>query len=334
MKLAFRDELQVEKEELLENTFVKLINFLTKEEISLIQFINGYLILIDASSLRIMFEHPKQNLAKMEFQTSSEILPQPSLKSIQVLIEQLKLNADTLAEQELTQFSSPAENGDKNQYSFGNQQHTNSTFKVTLLLKVKNKKLFNTDKIASAFRLFLAVLLKLPPVSLTISNISIETEKGSANLLAPQSLTSSGIFSQVELSQLHPALARAILFLNKNFQSDITMKQLAAECYVSTSHLSSLFKQQFKLSFKKILTHLRIEKAKSILNENPHRQITHICSDAGFSDLSHFEKTFKRYVGMTPGKFRRLVKESSSSVDCSIGNTIGNPIGSSINSTN
>ncbi|MCW8999587.1 MAG: AraC family transcriptional regulator, partial [Kangiellaceae bacterium] len=282
------------------------------------QLISGYLILVKANTLCMVVEQSGKKLAKLEFQASSILLSQRSLQTIQTFIEKLEPTTNQQSSLPLTRCENLTKNRMIEELSVASTNNKNTTssskdqspFEVSISLEFTQKTLVNTEKLSSICSLFIAALFRLSPASFSIREISIKTTRNNENLLQPYPLTNSGIFSQVELSQMHPALARAIIFINKNFQSDITMKQLAAECYVSASHLSSLFKQQFELSFKKILIHLRIEKAKSILNDNPHRQITHICCDAGFTDLSHFEKTFKRYVGMTPGRFRKIAKEN------------------------
>ncbi|MGH9382170.1 MAG: helix-turn-helix domain-containing protein [Thermoanaerobaculia bacterium] len=50
---------------------------------------------------------------------------------------------------------------------------------------------------------------------------------------------------------------------------------------------------------------VRIERAKQLLVEEPRHRITDISLDVGFGDLSHFEKTFKRIVKISPREYRR-----------------------------
>lgn len=108
----------------------------------------------------------------------------------------------------------------------------------------------------------------------------------------------------IDIAKEHSALAKAIPYIVNNYNKNFTMKELAEQCCVSASHLSCLIKNRFGLSYKKILMTIRIEKAKAILVRMPARQITNVCADVGFSDLSHFERTFKRAVGESPRDFR------------------------------
>jgi DNA-binding NtrC family response regulator len=105
------------------------------------------------------------------------------------------------------------------------------------------------------------------------------------------------------LSQ-HPALARAIHYINENFERKLPLAEVAASSYVSSSHLSHLFQQDLGTSFTRFLTGLRIERAKVLLRDTPRVAITMIAGNAGFADLRHFERIFKGAVGCTPKMFR------------------------------
>lgn len=63
------------------------------------------------------------------------------------------------------------------------------------------------------------------------------------------------------------------------------------------------------MTFTQILTAIRIEHAKRMLRENPWGSITAVAGTAGFSELRHFERTFKGLVGLTPRAFRQMQAE-------------------------
>ena len=60
------------------------------------------------------------------------------------------------------------------------------------------------------------------------------------------------------------------------------------------------------MTFTQILTAVRIDHAKRLLRENPWESITAIAGAAGFSELRHFERTFKGLLGLTPRGFRQI----------------------------
>jgi AraC-like DNA-binding protein len=100
-------------------------------------------------------------------------------------------------------------------------------------------------------------------------------------------------------------MQRALRYVGEHFQDEITLGQLAREAFVSVSHLSFLFKRDVGVPFKTLLASVRIEKARQLLIENGQQSITEISLDAGFGDLSHFERTFKRLIGTNPRDYRR-----------------------------
>jgi len=112
--------------------------------------------------------------------------------------------------------------------------------------------------------------------------------------------------SDIEASHVarHPALDKAVVYLYNNFKKPINMDELAGQACISPSHLSYLFKHYLGTSFKQTLLILRIVEAMKLLVENPNRQVTQVCDDVGFSDLSFFIRKFKTTVGLSPGVYR------------------------------
>lgn len=106
------------------------------------------------------------------------------------------------------------------------------------------------------------------------------------------------------LQELHPGLLKAIVYMSEHFKEDLSLPKLASFAFTSTSHLSYLFREHLKASFKSVLVQVRIRFAKELIDSSPMHKITDICMRSGFGDLSHFEKMFKRYVGCTPRQYR------------------------------
>ena len=104
----------------------------------------------------------------------------------------------------------------------------------------------------------------------------------------------------------HRTLQRAIDYIAGHSQARLSLSEVAARAYVSSFHLSHLFHQELGITFTRFLTALRVDRAKHLLLQQPREAITKIAAEAGFSDLRHFERTFKGLVGCTPREFRRL----------------------------
>ena len=102
----------------------------------------------------------------------------------------------------------------------------------------------------------------------------------------------------------HPALQRALTYLDKHYTQPLSLSEVANCACVSPSHLSFLFKRYVGLSFKQTLLRIRIKSAMALFRENPYSQVTEGCDDVGFSDLSFFVRKFKAVVGVSPGVYR------------------------------
>ncbi|MFO3703542.1 helix-turn-helix domain-containing protein [Xanthomonas codiaei] len=108
------------------------------------------------------------------------------------------------------------------------------------------------------------------------------------------------------LASLHDALRRALVHLGEHYADPLTLGDLARQAHVSQSHLGFLFRDELGTPFKPMLQQLRIEKAKELLHRQPKLRITEVALKVGFGDLSHFEKSFRRLVGVSPREFRNV----------------------------
>lgn len=110
-----------------------------------------------------------------------------------------------------------------------------------------------------------------------------------------------------------PALKRAVYYICDNYTDPVSLSDVASQAFISSSHLSYLFRQHLDLRFKHLLCELRIRHAINLLQEQPTILITNLSLLSGFFDLSHFEKMFRRYTGMTPRDYRILARKQEQS---------------------
>lgn len=73
----------------------------------------------------------------------------------------------------------------------------------------------------------------------------------------------------------------------------------------SQANLSILIKKSIDKNFIHLLNELRIDKAKQLLVHSNKRN-NEIASLVGYSNEEYFSKVFKKYVGMTPAKYRTI----------------------------
>ncbi|MPZ32993.1 MAG: helix-turn-helix domain-containing protein [Rhodospirillales bacterium] len=82
-----------------------------------------------------------------------------------------------------------------------------------------------------------------------------------------------------------------------------TLESLAQAAGVHHVHLAREFRRRFGCTVGHYIRQRRVEFACHRLTAS-RDPLSEIAFDAGFADQSHFTKTFRRLVGMTPGLFR------------------------------
>jgi AraC family transcriptional regulator len=81
--------------------------------------------------------------------------------------------------------------------------------------------------------------------------------------------------------------------------------EIAQACRLSLSHFKRAFRRSTGMPPYRWLTERRIEHSKQLLAQSPPRALADIALECGFSDQSHFTRTFARLAGATPGTWRR-----------------------------
>ena len=113
--------------------------------------------------------------------------------------------------------------------------------------------------------------------------------------------------SSAEVQHAHAPrwLGRVHEFLRAHSSENLALGQVAAEVGISADHLARTFRQYEGCTLGEHVRKLRVEVSCRRLagSESP---LVQVALDAGFADQSHFTKTFRRYMGITPAAFRTL----------------------------
>lgn len=92
-------------------------------------------------------------------------------------------------------------------------------------------------------------------------------------------------------------------YIDRRLGENIKVADIAAECHLSYSAFAAKFRGRYGMSCKDYIERMRICKAEEYLLFTD-LDIDYIGQETGFSDCSHFIKSFRKYRGMTPKKFR------------------------------
>ncbi len=96
---------------------------------------------------------------------------------------------------------------------------------------------------------------------------------------------------------------KAIDYINRNYFKRISLEEVANFVCLSPTYFSKLFKDEMKTNFNTYLNSIRINKSKKLLLTD-NVNLVDIPSLVGFEDQSYFSKVFKKFTGVTPGKYR------------------------------
>ena len=100
-------------------------------------------------------------------------------------------------------------------------------------------------------------------------------------------------------------LTLATKYIASNYENDITLEKTAREVNISASYLSHLFRSGLGTTFGEYVSKLRIEKAKELLSATE-LSVAEIAEKVGIPDANYFTRIFKKYVGISPNKFRSM----------------------------
>jgi YesN/AraC family two-component response regulator len=103
-------------------------------------------------------------------------------------------------------------------------------------------------------------------------------------------------------------LKPAIEYIYDHKSENVKLEKMAKICHISPSYFSRLFKKETGENFSNYVSKLKIEWAKSLLEETD-MQVNEISDELGFSESGYFIKIFKKYEGVTPFLYMKYCKK-------------------------
>lgn len=96
-------------------------------------------------------------------------------------------------------------------------------------------------------------------------------------------------------------------YIDKHSSENISVENLASKCGMCYSNFAKQFKTHFGRTCKEYIEFVRICKADNLLLYTD-KTLDYISQETGFTDASHFIRTYKKIRGITP-KQRRMTKK-------------------------
>ena len=111
---------------------------------------------------------------------------------------------------------------------------------------------------------------------------------------------------RTEIPSEYNRLQGVVRYIYDNcFTSDLTVEDLCRICNYSPTHLRKLFVKFFQMPPTKYIRHIKLEFAKNMLVLS-HKSISQVAREAGYRDIAHFDRVFKKETGVTPLEYRSM----------------------------
>lgn len=108
-------------------------------------------------------------------------------------------------------------------------------------------------------------------------------------------------------------IAKAIEFIKINYQSPITVREIADYVSLNRSYLTALFQKNVHFSPQQFLKKYRITKAAELLINTDHL-IRNIAYSCGYTNELAFTKAFRQVTSLSPSQYRRENKPAARTV--------------------
>lgn len=119
----------------------------------------------------------------------------------------------------------------------------------------------------------------------------------------------SVLIREKAMEELKPEwLWEAVQWMRDHELESIGVKELSQRFGVHQAHFARMFKRAMHVTVAQFVRRLRIDRAAKLLGETD-KGISQIGFDCGFSDQAHFTRAFTAVIGVSPGTYRRMVRD-------------------------
>lgn len=119
----------------------------------------------------------------------------------------------------------------------------------------------------------------------------------------------SGSFAHTEKSTESRRVQKVKQYINDNYAKPLTLTDMAALVGMSPVAFSRFFRQRTGRTLSDYIVDIRLGYAARALVDST-KNISEICYECGFNNLSNFNRTFKSKRGLTPRDFRAMYKKN------------------------
>ncbi|MCR6109572.1 response regulator transcription factor [Bacillus sp. A301a_S52] len=111
------------------------------------------------------------------------------------------------------------------------------------------------------------------------------------------------LFNQMDYSETDGQLKKLLLMIETNYNENLKLEKLADVFNYNSAYLGKLFRRYTGHYFNTYLDHVRIRHAKEYLLQG--YKVYQVAEMVGYSHVDYFHSKFKKYVGISPSKYRK-----------------------------
>lgn len=138
----------------------------------------------------------------------------------------------------------------------------------------------------------------------TVDQALIDQEKQAKQTLIESYVDESIVRLNEEKHRFSRSIKEAMDYIDSHYGEALTLKVVAGVVHLNPSYLSTLFKDELKISFVEYLTRVRIQQAKRLLLTTD-MNVTEIAETVGYQTPKYFNKVFREFEETTPGAYRK-----------------------------
>ncbi|MDQ0014038.1 AraC-like DNA-binding protein [Variovorax boronicumulans] len=124
-------------------------------------------------------------------------------------------------------------------------------------------------------------------------------------LLADAAFTDDSLGEPGAATRIHKALDH----IRDNYAEELSLAEVGAVVGMRENAFSRSFRRATGQTFTDFVIGLRVARACRLL-ASTRQQVSSICYEVGFNNISNFNRHFRRIKGMTPGEFRAGTQET------------------------
>jgi len=111
--------------------------------------------------------------------------------------------------------------------------------------------------------------------------------------------------SKIDITGFSQLSRDIVRYMEDNYQNEVSLQEIADAVGLNKNYICTAFKRESGVTIGHCLTVLRIRKAAELISFSD-MKLSQVSDATGFANLSHFNRVFRKIVGIPPGQYRQM----------------------------